>query len=63
MNAKKLLRSQLERYIAEKLGTSHLASTTNQAGLRKVNKEIAELKKRLGALQVRKAEIEQIIKR
>ena len=54
----RILRSQLERYIAEKLGSSHLASTKTQTELRKVKKEIAELKKKLTALQARKAEIE-----
>jgi hypothetical protein len=43
----RILRSQLERYIAEKLGSSHLASTKTQTELRKVKKEIAELKKKL----------------
>lgn len=57
----RVLRSQLELYIAEQLGSSHLASAKTQTELRKVNKEIAELKKKLIALQVRKAEIEQAI--
>jgi hypothetical protein len=55
----KVLRSQLERYIAETLGSDHLASTKTQTELRKVKKEIADLKKKLAALQARKAEIEQ----
>ncbi len=54
----RILRSQLERYIAQKLGSSHLASTKTRTELRKVKKEIAELKKKLTALQARKAEIE-----
>src|SRR5216683_1374540 len=54
----RILRSQLERYIVEKLGSSHLASTKTRTELRKVKKEIAELKKKLTALQARKAEIE-----
>lgn len=57
----RVLRSQLELYIAEQLGSSHLASAKTQTELRKVNKEIAEVKKKLIALQVRKAEIEQAI--
>lgn len=57
----RVLRSQLEQYIAEQLGSSRLASTKTQTELRKVNKEIAELKKKLMALQVRKAELEQAI--
>ncbi len=59
----RVLRSQLERYIAEKLGSSHLARTKTQTELRKIKKEIAELKKQLSALQARKAEIEQSIGR
>ena len=55
----RVLRSQLELYIAKQLGPSHLASTKTQTELRKVKKEIAELKKKLTALQVRKTEIEQ----
>ena len=57
----RVLRGQLERYIAEQLGSSHLANTKTQAELRKVRKEIVDLKKKLTALQVRKAEIEQAI--
>ena len=53
----RVLRSQLERYIAKQLGSSHLASTKTQTELRKVNKEITDLKKQLIALQVRKAEL------
>jgi hypothetical protein len=55
----RILRSQLDKYIAEQLGSSHLASTKTQTELRKVNKEIAALKKKLAALQARKVEIEQ----
>jgi hypothetical protein len=54
----RVLRSQLERYIAEQLGSNHLLSRKTQTELRKVNKEIADLKKKLAALQARKAEIE-----
>jgi hypothetical protein len=57
----RVLRSQLEHYIAAQLGSSHLTSTKTQTELRRVKKEIAELKKKLTALQVRKAEIEQAI--
>jgi flagellar motility protein MotE (MotC chaperone) len=59
----KVLMSQLERPIAEKIGSSHLASTKAQTELLKVKKEIAELKKTLAALQSRKAEIEQSVGR
>jgi hypothetical protein len=57
----KVLRSQLEQYIAEKLGPKQLAGRKSQAELRKINKEIAALKKKLTALQARKATIEAAI--
>ncbi len=37
--------SQLERYIAQQLGSSHLTSAKSQMELRQVKKEIAALKK------------------
>lgn len=54
----RLLRSQLEKYIAEKLGEDRLASGKNQTELRKIKKEIAGLTKRLAELQARRTEIE-----
>ena len=54
----RILRSQLERYIAERRGPNFLSSAKNQAELRKIKSEITALKKRLGALQARKMEIE-----
>src|SRR6266446_1291556 len=54
----RILRSQLEQYIAEQLGSKYLEGGKTQAELRKINKEIAALKKKLAALQARKAEIE-----
>ena len=55
----RILRSQLERYIAEQHGSSHLANAKTQTELRRIKKEIAQLKKKLDALQARKAAIEQ----
>ena len=55
----RLLRSQLERYIAEKLGKDRLSSVQKQTELRKIKKEIANLKKRLNELQVRRMELEE----
>jgi hypothetical protein len=55
----RVLRSQIEHYIATQIGSSHLTSTKTQTELRKINKELAQLKKKLTALQARKAEIEQ----
>ena len=50
----RVLRSQLEAYIREELGPEHLMSKKTRAELRKVDKEIAELKKKLSALEARK---------
>ena len=57
----RILRSQLEQYIAEQFGSQHLGGKKAQAELRKVNKEIGSLKKKLAALQTRKAGIEAAI--
>ena len=53
----RILRSQLEQYIGEQFGSQHLGGKKAQAELRKLNKEIASLKKQLSALEARKAEI------
>lgn len=55
----RILRSQLERHIADLLGANYLSGKRSQTELRKLNKEIAETKKKLEALQARKAEVEQ----
>ena len=54
----RLLRSQLEKYIAEELGKDRLSIVKKQTELRKVKKEIASLKKRLNELHARKIEVE-----
>jgi len=54
----RLLRSQLEQYIAEELGKDHLSSAKKQTELRKTKKEIANLKKRLNELLAQKMELE-----
>jgi len=54
----RILRSQLEKYIAEELGQNHLSNTKNQTELRKTKKQIADLKKRMGELEARKIKIE-----
>ena len=56
----RLLRSQLERYIAEELGAAYLARVKNQAELRQIDREIAALKHRLDALEARKATLERL---
>ncbi len=57
----RILRSQLEKYITEQLGSNYLANRQSQTELRKINKEIARLKKKLTELQTRKTEIEKML--
>jgi coenzyme F420-reducing hydrogenase delta subunit len=59
----RLLRSQLEKYIAEELGRDRLSAVKKQTELRKINKEIANLKKRLNELQSLKMELEKQVKK
>ena len=54
----RVLRRQLEEYIAEQLGKTHVSRGKNQTELRNIKKEIAAVKKRLNELQARKAELE-----
>ena len=54
----RLLRSQLEQYIAEELGKDRLSSAKKQTELRQTKKEIANLKKRLNERQARRMELE-----
>ena len=57
----RVLRSQLEPYIAAELGADHLSSGKNQTELRKIKKEMADLKMRLGVLQVRRTQLEKAV--
>lgn len=59
----RVLRSQLESYIAEELGADRLLADQRKTELKKVKKEISELKARLMALTVRKAELDVAIER
>ena len=54
----KILRRQLEQYIAEEHGADRLTGSKNQTELRKIKKEIIDLKKRLKELQTRRDELE-----
>ncbi len=54
----RVLRSQLERYIATELGADHLRRTKDQTELRRVKREIVALNKKLISLQDRKKELE-----
>jgi hypothetical protein len=59
----RVLRRQLEQYITEALGADCLSSGKHQTELRKVKKEMANLKKKLDELQTRKSEIEKAIRK
>jgi hypothetical protein len=54
----RILRSQLEQYITEQLGSQQLGDKKAQAELRKIEKEIRSLKKKMAALEAQKAKIE-----
>jgi hypothetical protein len=58
----RVLRSQLEPYIAEKFGSEHLMSKKNQAELRAIKKEIADMRAKLSVLEARKSELERALK-
>ncbi len=57
----RILRRQLEEYIADELGTEYLQQKKNESELRKIKKEISVLKKKLKVLQMRKMELEESI--
>jgi hypothetical protein len=54
----RLLRRQLEAYIAEERGHDHVARGKVQTELRRVKKEMADLKRKLTALETRKTALE-----
>jgi hypothetical protein len=56
----RILRSQLERYIAEKQGKDHLRKSNQQTELCKIKSEIRLLKKRLDELEMRRMELEKL---
>ena len=58
----RVLRSQLELYITDKLGSGHLVSKKAQTQLRAIKKEIAGIRTKLAGLEARKAELECTIK-
>jgi hypothetical protein len=53
----RVLRSQLEPFIAAELGAEYLASRKHRTDLRTIDKEITDLRKRLTALEARRAEL------
>jgi len=54
----RVLRSQLEKYIAKEKGAGYLREVKNKTELRAIKKEMTALQKRLKELQERKAVIE-----
>ena len=59
----RVLRSQLELFIVDQLGSVYLVNKTNQTELRAINREISEVRKRLAGLEARKAELEHASKK
>jgi len=59
----RILRSQLEKYIAEELGEEYLVRVKGQTELCKIKKEISDLKKKLNVLQDRKADLEELLRK
>jgi len=59
----RILRSQLEKYIAEELGQNHLSNAKNLTELRKIKREIANLKKKMSELEARRNDIEKQIRK
>jgi hypothetical protein len=59
----RILRSQLEQYIAGELGQGYLAEHKNKTELRKIKKAISKLKEMLEELEIRKAELEESLKK
>jgi len=57
----RVLRSQLEKYVAEEFGEDYLVRVKAETELRKIKKEISDLKKRLNELQNRKTDFEQTL--
>jgi len=54
----RVLRRQLEAYIAEELGDDYLRSWQGKTELREVTREMAQLRKRLEELEARRAQLE-----
>lgn len=59
----RLLRSQLEKYVAEEMGQDYLERVKGQAELKRTNKRINELKNMLKVLEERKMRLEEFLKK
>jgi hypothetical protein len=60
---RKIIRRQLEAYIAERLGEPYLVEVKAKTELRQVRKDISELQNKLSMLQIRKASLEKLLKK
>jgi len=58
----RVLRSQLERYIAAQTGSEYLMKKKAHIELPVINKEIRDIRQRLALLEARKVELERAIK-
>jgi hypothetical protein len=59
----RILRTQLEPYVAAQLGSEYLQAQKSRTKLRGISKEIADLRKKLAALEARKAALQRAIAR
>ena len=59
----RILKSQLEKYIAKELGQDYLLRVKAQTELRRIKKEMSEFKKKLNMLQNRKTELEESLRK
>ncbi len=59
----RILRSQLEKYMATELGPEYLIRVKSEFELKTVKKEITKTKKQLNILEFRKRELEALISR
>jgi ABC-type uncharacterized transport system auxiliary subunit len=59
----RLLRRQLEQYIAAERGVEDLLRHKNQAELWQIKKDIVDVKNRLNALEARRAELESLARK
>jgi hypothetical protein len=58
----RILRSQLEKYISDELGKNYLVKVKAEFELRKIKKNISVIKRNLNLLQIRKVDIEKMLK-
>lgn len=59
----RILRGELERYNVDELGANYLPRLKSRTELRKVKKEMGDLKRRLDVLQGRRAALDLIIRK